>query len=89
MLTWATRNGAEVLGMGDELGTVTPGKLADLLVIDGDPVADVNVLRDPDAFLAVLLGGRLVTDRLPSEQLPSEQLPSEQLLAEQLLADRR
>ena len=65
VLTWATRNGAEVLGRGDELGTVEAGKLADLLVVDGDPVADINVLRDPDALLAVLLGGRPVSDRLP------------------------
>jgi len=64
VLTWATRNGAEVLGRGDELGTVTPGKLADLLVVDGDPVSDIGVLRDADALLAVLLGGRAVTDRL-------------------------
>ncbi|HEY5110317.1 MAG TPA: amidohydrolase family protein [Acidimicrobiales bacterium] len=65
VLTWATRNGAEVLGRGDDLGTVEAGKLADLLVVDGDPVADINVLREPDALLAVLLGGRAVTDRLP------------------------
>jgi imidazolonepropionase-like amidohydrolase len=64
VLTWATSNGAEVLGRGDELGTVEVGKLADLLVVDGDPVADINVLRDPDALLAVLLGGRPVSDRL-------------------------
>ena len=64
VLTWATRNGAEVLGRGDELGTVTAGKLADLLVVDGDPVSDIGVLRDADALLAVLLGGRAVTDRL-------------------------
>ncbi len=64
VLTWATGNGAEVLGRGDELGTVEAGKLADLLVVDGDPVADINVLRDPDALLAVLLGGRPVSDRL-------------------------
>jgi imidazolonepropionase-like amidohydrolase len=66
VLTWATRNGAEVLGRGDELGTVTTGKLADLLVVDGDPVADVHVLGSPDALLAVVQGGRLVTDRLPA-----------------------
>jgi imidazolonepropionase-like amidohydrolase len=66
VLTWATRNGAEVLGRGDELGTVTAGKLADLLVVDGNPVADVNVLRDPNALLAILKGGRAITDRLPS-----------------------
>jgi len=65
VLTWATRNGAEVLGRGDELGTVTAGKLADLLVVDGDPVADIHVLQDPSALLAVLQGGRPVTDRLP------------------------
>ena len=36
----------------------------DLLVVDGDPVSDIGVLRDADALLAVLLGGRAVTDRL-------------------------
>ena len=70
VLTWATRNGAEILGMGDDLGTVEVGKLADLLVVGGDPVADINVLRDPDALLAVLLGGRLVSDRLADQTGP-------------------
>lgn len=65
VLTWATRNGAEVLGRGDDLGTVTAGKLADLLVVDGDPVADIAVLGRSAALLAVIQGGRLVTDRLP------------------------
>ncbi len=68
VLTWATRNGADVMGRGDELGTVTAGKLADLLVVDGDPVADVNVLRDPAALLAVVQGGRLVADLLPADR---------------------
>ena len=65
VLTWATRNGAEVLGRGDDLGTVETGKLADLVVVDGDPVADIHLLRDPGALLAVFLGGRPVSDRLP------------------------
>jgi len=70
VLTWATRNGAEVLGMGDELGTVTTGKLADLLVVDGDPVADIHVLRDRARLLAVIQNGQMVTDRLP-ESVPA------------------
>ena len=42
----------------DELGTVTVGKLADLLVVDGDPVADVTVLRDADRLLEAYGFGR-------------------------------
>ena len=64
VLTWATRNGAEVFGRGEDLGTVTEGTVADLLVVDGDPVADITVLQDPTALLAILIGGRPVTDRL-------------------------
>ena len=66
VLTWATGNGAAVFGRAEDLGTVAAGKLADLLVVDGDPVADINLLRNPDALLAVLLGGHPVTDRLAS-----------------------
>lgn len=41
----ATRNGAEILGMLDRLGTLEAGKLADLIVVDGDPLADIEALR--------------------------------------------
>ncbi len=40
-----TLNGAKVLGVDDELGTVEPGKRADLVVIDGDPVARREEIR--------------------------------------------
>jgi imidazolonepropionase-like amidohydrolase len=70
VLTWATGNGAAVFGRADDLGTVTAGKLADLVVVDGDPVADINLLRNQDALLAVLLGGHPVTDRLASVAAP-------------------
>ena len=41
----ATRNNAELLGLGDELGTLEAGKLADLIVVDDDPLQDIAVLR--------------------------------------------
>ncbi len=53
----ATKTGAEVLGRGDELGTLEVGKLADVLVVEGDVVRDVGVLQDRSRFVAVMQGG--------------------------------
>ena len=64
VIRWATKHGAELMGRGHELGTVTAGKLADLVVVDGNPLIDINVLREPDNLLAVLKDGRPVKDRL-------------------------
>jgi imidazolonepropionase-like amidohydrolase len=55
-LVAATANGAAALGI-DELGTVQPGMLADLLVVDGDPLADPGVLRRRERiWLVIQLG---------------------------------
>jgi len=64
VIRWATVNGAELLGMADQVGTVEPGKLADLLVVDGDPLEDITVLGRPDGIVAVFKGGELVRDDL-------------------------
>jgi imidazolonepropionase-like amidohydrolase len=64
VLRWATRHGAELMGLGDQLGTVAPGKLADLLVVDGDPTVDISILEDADKLLAILKGGVLIKDEL-------------------------
>lgn len=53
----ATKTGAEIMGRGDEFGTLEAGKLGDVLVVDGDVVADIEVLEDRDRFLAVIQGG--------------------------------
>lgn len=63
VLTWATANAAPLFGRAD-LGAVAPGMAADLLVVDGDPLADVGVLTDTDNLLAVLVAGNAVVDRL-------------------------
>jgi adenine deaminase len=41
----ATQNGARAIGMGDRLGSIEPGKLADLFVVRGDPLADIRATR--------------------------------------------
>ncbi len=64
VLRWATKHGAEAMGRGDELGTVEAGKLADLLVVDGDPAGDLGCLRDPARMLVILKDGAFVRDDL-------------------------
>ena len=64
VIRWATINGAEAMGMGDRTGSVVPGKLADLLVVDGDVVADVTILEDKSKLLAILKGGVFMKDEL-------------------------
>jgi imidazolonepropionase-like amidohydrolase len=59
VIGWATANGAELVGRSNDLGTVEAGKLADLLVVDGDPSVDIAVLADR-APAAVLKAGRVV-----------------------------
>jgi imidazolonepropionase-like amidohydrolase len=66
VIGWATRNGAEMLGMGDELGTIEAGKLADLLVVNGDPVKDITVLQDRANLDVVMKDGCFVECKLVS-----------------------
>jgi imidazolonepropionase-like amidohydrolase len=58
-LQCATRIGAEVMGMGDELGRVTKGYIADLLLVRGNPVADVHILQDKANIAVIMQSGRL------------------------------
>ncbi len=61
----ATSRGADFLGCGDRLGSVEPGKLADLVLVDGDPLADIGAMR---SVRHVMLNGLWVGDaprRLP------------------------
>jgi imidazolonepropionase-like amidohydrolase len=53
----ATKTGAEIMGRDKEIGTLEVGKLADVLVVDRDVLADISVLEDRSQFVAVLQGG--------------------------------
>lgn len=56
----ATKNAAALCGVGDELGTIEVGKLADLIVVEGNPLDDIHNLR---RLLLVFKEGRLVSDK--------------------------
>ena len=59
-LVAATRHGAAVCGAGAELGTVEVGKLADLIVVAGNPFDDITNVR---RLQLVLKEGRVVSDK--------------------------
>jgi imidazolonepropionase-like amidohydrolase len=65
VIRWATRHGAELMGRGHELGSVKEGYLADLIVVDGDPLHDIAILQDQARLLAIMKGGTLIKDELP------------------------
>ena len=57
VITCATKTGSEILGRSNEIGTLEAGKLADVLVVDGDVVADLAILQDRSRFITVMQGG--------------------------------
>jgi imidazolonepropionase-like amidohydrolase len=63
-LVAATRNGAAVCGVGDELGTVEVGKRADLIVVDGNPLDDIDNVR---RLRLVFKDGVVVSDKRKGE----------------------
>jgi cytosine/adenosine deaminase-related metal-dependent hydrolase len=63
-LVAATRTAAEALGLNEHIGTVTEGKLADLTIIDGDPLTEPHLLSDPGRIWLVLQLGAPVAGQL-------------------------
>jgi imidazolonepropionase-like amidohydrolase len=63
----ATRTGGEAMRRGHELGLVKPGYLADLLLVDGDPLGDIRVLQDRKRFAFIMKDG---VRYLPCEGTP-------------------
>lgn len=68
-LLTATRNAAEALGRLDDLGTIEEGKIADLVVVDGNPLKDIKALQNPSNIKVVLKDGRIEVDRRQRAQL--------------------
>jgi imidazolonepropionase-like amidohydrolase len=59
----ATGQAAECLGLEADLGTIAPGKLADLVVVAGNPLQDITLLQHPQRIVLVLKDGRICVDR--------------------------
>lgn len=55
-----TQIAAKVMGLEEELGTIEEGKLADLIVVEGDPLEDIGLLLSTEAIRLVMRGGKLV-----------------------------
>ena len=56
-ITIGTRNGARLLGMDKDIGTVEAGRFADLVAVPGNPISDIRLLQKPDF---VMKGGEVV-----------------------------
>lgn len=59
----STRVAAEAMGLADEVGTLEAGKVADVVVVKGDVLADIRSLQDKNNVSLVFQGGRKVVDR--------------------------
>jgi imidazolonepropionase-like amidohydrolase len=70
VITCATKTGAEIMGRDAEFGTLREGKLGDVLVVDGDVLADISILEDRRRFIAVMQGGVVKAGRLTQPHAP-------------------
>lgn len=60
-----TINSAFTLGMQDSIGTLEVGKLADLLLVEGDPMRDIQVLQDSTRLRVIMKDGKIVDTKTP------------------------
>jgi len=65
-LVAATGWAAGCLDLQDSIGTAETGKFADLVVVDGDPLADITVLQDKERVRLVMKEGQVYVDRVTS-----------------------
>jgi imidazolonepropionase-like amidohydrolase len=61
-----TKTASECIHMQQDVGTIEAGKLADLLVVDGDPLADIKLLQDKARLLLIMQGGHAHKNALGS-----------------------
>lgn len=64
----ATAAAARLLGIDQTVGTIEPGKVADLIIVDGNPLKRISLLRSRERLVGVMQAGRFVAGPLADEQ---------------------
>jgi imidazolonepropionase-like amidohydrolase len=68
-LVACTRRAAEALRMQDKIGTLEKGKWADLVVVKGDPLADIQVLVEKENIKLVMKEGKIYFSELTASSI--------------------
>jgi imidazolonepropionase-like amidohydrolase len=59
----ATKTAAEAIGIEDKVGTIEEGKIADIILIDGDPLQDIGLLGTENKIKMVMKEGEIIITR--------------------------
>ena len=62
----STRHSAECLRLDRRIGTIEPGKEADILIMDGDPLKDIGIVAKKEKIRGVIKGGKKAVWRIPA-----------------------
>jgi imidazolonepropionase-like amidohydrolase len=71
----ATKFGGEIMMKGGEMGAIKPGYLADLLLVDGNPLADISILQHRERLLAIMKDG--IFHKVPQMARPAQAVAAE------------
>jgi imidazolonepropionase-like amidohydrolase len=59
----ATKTASYAIGMEDEIGTIEKGKLADIIIVNGDPLQNISILCEENKIEVVMKDGKIVKTR--------------------------
>ena len=54
-----------MLDLENEVGTIEPGKLADMIIVNGNPLDDISILQNDSQIALVMQGGQILKSTLP------------------------